>query len=101
MTETTADTVTTSTRKTLVLARALYAENPSHAPAGTYTRHCPVVCIDRAGGWDDKAQRALGDAAGLTFDAPGGVRMAIIRWNAAATTEEVLAAFDRAIGGPE
>lgn len=76
-------------------ARALYAASPSHAPSfqsptpGTY---CPIY--------------ALGVSVPFAADWPAGAEMALVRaagtdriptWNAEHTTEEVLAAFDRAI----
>ncbi len=83
-------------RAVLIAARSLYAADPSHAPRGQFTNRCPVRCIDRcADGWHDgEVEQALADAAGLgRYD----IRREIIDWNAIATTEEVLAAFDRAI----
>lgn len=89
-----------STVETLVRARALYAEAPSHVPEGEYPESGTYCVI-----------YALGAAADIGGDNSQGFYMAVLdrmvdaagepdsmaRWNAKHTTEEVLAAFDRAI----
>jgi hypothetical protein len=83
-----------STVDILCRARALYASAPSHVadPAlpdvGTY---CALLALTGSGASVDcPAANALRKA----MDLGGGC---IVDWNAEHTTEEVLAAFDRAI----
>jgi hypothetical protein len=82
---------------TLVRGRELYAAAPSHAPLdrlpapGTL---CAVMALEDAG-----ARRAIHyiPVADALLDAMGDTAVSIAHWNADHTTEEVLAAFDRAI----
>lgn len=85
-------------------ARNLYGRAPSHAAAldlpveGTY---CPITAISTALGpnlgWRGYTDQ-LAQAAGLNS---GEHPISVVRWNAKASTEEVLAAFDRAIAQAE
>jgi hypothetical protein len=86
----------------LQTARKAYAAAPSHAPVGEYPARgcvCVATALDLA--WHtypdahDEGTRLLALVAGLPAS---DVRMELIRWNAEATTEEVLATFDHAIG---
>jgi hypothetical protein len=85
-----------TTHEILITARALYAASPAHTPSdempepGTY---CPLTAIDQVTSfhpsWSDaKAVNALRDC----IDAES-----IVQFNQDHSTEEVLAAFDRAI----
>lgn len=85
-------------RDILKAARDKYASSPSHAPRGSHPREgsvCAAMALDRSSnGWYCmEAEELVARAAGLVTQDP---RMAIIDWNAKASTEEVLAAFDRA-----
>jgi hypothetical protein len=83
-------------RRVLHDARARYEEAPSHASAGTVPR-AGTVCAATAfvGSQDPEASVR----AQLLFRGAAGVwdTTQVIEWNAASSTEEVLAAFDRAI----
>jgi hypothetical protein len=76
-------------------ARALYAANPSHAPSEELPEagcHCPItalVAVTNGMGVRHPAYLVLLDAA-LMPDS-------LADWNAEHSTEEVLAAFDRAV----
>lgn len=79
-------------------ARELYAASPSHVPSGdvpTPGTVCAVTAIDRASGpgfiYCFEAEYAL-------LRACGPWALGVVTWNAEHTTEEVLAAFDKAIG---
>ena len=84
-----------TTVEVLRKARALYAANPSHAPSGEAAepgRVCVVLAIDFASGpriYCYEAENAVHQAC--------GARESVVKWNAEHTTEEVLAAFDKAI----
>src|SRR4051812_16949570 len=85
-----------STVEILVRARALYAEAPSHAPANAYPEpgtYCVVYALGAAGALPSGVYALAHDAM---LDAMGTTR-SLAWWNAKHTTEEVLAAFDRAI----
>lgn len=77
-------------------ARALYSENPSHAakdeiPAkGTF---CAVTALSTAA----EQHSGFDGAYGALLRATGAEDGQLYAWNAEHTTEEVLAAFDRAI----
>jgi hypothetical protein len=87
-----------STVDVLRLARDLYARAPSHIPLDQPVepgRHCPltaIVAAETVGG-----DRLAGYAAKAALRNVVGFGMSIPRWNAAHSTEEVLAAFDLAI----
>jgi hypothetical protein len=89
--------VTKTTLDVLRDARALYSENPSHAPVhrapapGTY---CVLSALMATG--DSNAAREGHPAWEALTDAIG-IKLGVVLWNARHTTEEVLAAFDRAI----
>jgi hypothetical protein len=73
--------------------RALYAAHPSHAPFEAQPE-VGCQCLVTAVGCDPLALLAIADAAPFKmFNTNEGA----IRWNAEHTTEEVLAAIDRAI----
>ncbi len=88
--------MTTLTLETLIKARALYASAPSHCrergmpELGTY---CPVTALYHAQG----GLHIVGVSTGLSAlrDAMGNGY--VTAYNAEHTTEEVLAAFDKAI----
>src|SRR4051812_42443448 len=85
-----------STVEILVRARALYAEAPSHARPAYHPEpgtRCVVFALGDAGGRMNVDYFPAHDALA---DAMGGCR-SVVEWNAEHTTEEVLAAFDRAI----
>jgi hypothetical protein len=79
-------------------ARALYAAAPSHAAPGympALGTYCVITAITIAALNDPaRGQDATFAEDALVRAASGGD---IIAWNANATTDEVLAAFDRAI----
>lgn len=84
-----------TTVEVLLKARALYGANPSHAPVGEIPRrdtHCPITAM---------AEATLSSPADYVPAEEALVRtigtIEIPRWNAEHSTEEVLAAFDRAI----
>ena len=83
-----------TTVEVLRKARELYAANPSHAPAGARPEPgtvCVILAIDRSSGpvgYSSEAEYAVLRAAGAS---------GVVTWNAEHTTEEVLAAFDKAI----
>lgn len=74
-------------------ARALYAANPSHAGEGKMPEdgcECVMTALMAVVEWGtDGAYDALCDAA--------GIESGLVAWNAEHTTEQVLAAWDRAI----
>jgi hypothetical protein len=89
----------------LTKARDLYAKSPSHVAFGRHPSpgsHCPVTALQTVSiGLEVKAcLRLLAMAAGLSSEdsgVTGDARKAVIVWNAETSTEDVLAAFDRAI----
>lgn len=89
-----AETVMT-TAEGLRAARARYAANPSHvAPDGIvpFNSHCPITAMTDV----ELMCGAVYSAMRHAFSAVIGPTP-IPTWNAEHTTEEVLAAFDRAI----
>lgn len=81
---------------TLVRARELYAAAPSHAPVDTFPAPgtvCAATALEDAGSRSAYRYRPVAHALAMAMGADRG----IARWNAEHTTEEVLAAFDRAI----
>lgn len=86
--------MTVSTVDVLRAARDLYAQAPSHAPKGEDLpagRYCPLTAIGTASGSYSLAR----PAENAFYEAVGWV--GVVRWSATHSTEEVLAAFDRAI----
>jgi hypothetical protein len=95
---------------TLYLARKLYESSPSHAQPGTYPDEgevCIVTAVDRAAtrlANDEDPyslsvfamQRLYEAAFGVSVDSRGE-RPPLIRLNADASTEEMLALFDKAL----
>jgi hypothetical protein len=82
-----------TTAESLRRARALYAANPSHAPAGDVPDdgcYClmSALCVSAGTNFED-AYDAVCSAAGIDSG--------IVDWNAERSTAEVLAAFDRAV----
>lgn len=82
-------------------ARDLYAANPSHAlarefpKAGTY---CAVTAIHAAApGWENRVVCDHADAILRAVTGTQHTALALPEWNAAHSTETVLAAFDKAI----
>lgn len=87
------------TAEVLRLARKLYAANPSHAPADVYPEsgcECPITALAMAQ-MDTHAPNEVWLAAHAALAIATGCEEGLPRWNAEHTTEEVLAAFDRAI----
>lgn len=86
-----------TTAETLRTARERYAANPSHAEhaarpePGTY---CMITAIPSIG------PREVGSAQEMLRQAAGGV-VSLVDFNAAHSTEEVLAVFDKAIAAAE
>lgn len=95
-----------ATYELLTRAREMYAKAPSHAPYGEGCenwKYCPMLAIElqntelTARGifpHRNDAMTALARAAGLADE---DIRRRIIVWNSETSTEEVVAAFDRAI----
>lgn len=87
-----------STVEVLRRARELYAEAPSHAPHPDLPKE-GTLCLLMA---TDEAASELG-CGGVERDQADGVLRQVtgcgtlVDWNAEHSTEEVLAAFDRAI----
>lgn len=95
----------------LVAARWVYISSPDHSPEGVRCpngKYCPVLALEEVTSSSygretfREALNALGVAAGLAPEEWPCVtgepyRQPVIRWNAESSTEEVLAAFDRAI----
>lgn len=76
-------------------ARALYAANPSHAAGSCSVEsgtHCPITAITEATFSSHSSWHVI-----EAFRSAAGDPHSIAAWNAQHTTEEVLAAFDRAI----
>jgi hypothetical protein len=89
--------------ETLRRARERYADTGTHTPFGRMHKPgecCAVTALDFTGALSETPQNILGLAAGLAPDATG-YRIPVIKWNAAASTDEVLAAYDRAIAYAE
>lgn len=111
---------TNPVKQILTEAREMYAAAPDHAPLGHAVEPghvCPVIALERA--WVLQALRAvkvvrnratfMTSLARLAKTASVGApshlynarhlanREAVIRWNAESSTEDVLAAFDKAI----
>lgn len=96
----------------LVAARRRYATRPSHVPFGefpAYPTECPIVALERAFALRGEpyirgvyllALERLYNASGWK-PRPDGLdpdrRVEIMRWNAETSTEDVLAAFEKAI----
>lgn len=86
-----------TTVEVLRAARALYEGNPSHVPCGEWVPagcYCPLTALSAVTGLSvtvtgSPAYMALCDAASIASN--------VAEWNAKHTTDEVLAAFDRAI----
>lgn len=87
-------------------ARRLYAEHPSHAPSGHFPAAgtvCVVLAIDDAledltrEDWTRDWEYLYNGAQRAFAVAIGGDTQEIVAFNAEHTTDEVLAAFDKAI----
>lgn len=84
-----------TTAEVLRDARALYAANPSHAGSGTDPdpgTHCVIYAVNTAAAEDGPFDSAIS-----AFTSAIDSSDCLVNWNAEHTTEEVLAAFDRAI----
>ena len=80
-------------KEKLIAARELYASSPSHA--GTWTApsegsYCIITACDKVG------LSLYGEAMNILRDSAGDGEC-LVNFNADHTTEEVLAAFDKAI----
>lgn len=91
-----------TTLQVLVEARETYATNPSHVPLTRPVesgKSCAVTAIGVGliHNWSEAQQLAL-EALRKAIAGPG---TCVVTWNAKHSTEEVLAAFDRAIEAEE